>query len=457
MAAPEAGEFPAVHVGGFGRWCRVRTGVRSLPWERARMARPPEMSHTVRDLSRGVQEMSHEDADQVAGPAWRLFEELLMTGHTIDPADMPQIVNRYADAMGLHRITIYLADVQQKMLFPLTEELPPLQVDDSESAGWAYRTSSLRVAEDANGMLTAWFPLLEGAERLGVLGVQTQSLQAQTLRRCRRLAALIATVITAKLIHSDSVAHSTRSRSMQLPAEMLRAFLPPRTLGTEDVVSTALLEPAYEVGGDAFDHAFGNGVLHATILDAMGHDLASGLVTSVAMACGRNARRSGADLHHLVANVDDALYEWLPDRHCTGVFIHLHVATGVMRWVNCGHPPPMLIRNRRVIEDAFERVAEPPLGLPGRMSDAERTIHETTLEPGDRVLLYTDGVTEARADDGRMFGLERFTDFIIRASMADEPAPETLRRIMNALLDHQNYRLTDDASILVLEWRPPAR
>lgn len=132
------------------------------------------------------------------------------------------------------------------------------------------------------------------AERLGVLGVRTRSLDAVRLRRCRTLAGILAMAIASKRAYSDSFARRARTEPMQLPAEMLRAYLPPRTIGNAHVVSTAVLEPAYEIGGDAFDHSLTQSTLHAAILDAMGHDLASGLTTSVALAGCRNARRAGA-------------------------------------------------------------------------------------------------------------------------------------------------------------------
>jgi serine phosphatase RsbU (regulator of sigma subunit) len=73
------------------------------------------------------------------------------------------------------------------------------------------------------------------------------------------------------------------------------------------------------------------------------------------------------------------------------------------------------------------------------------------------VLLYTDGVTEARTRDGEMFGLERFADEVIRATAAGELAPETLRRLIHSILDAQPGRLRDDATIVLIEWWPPMR
>jgi serine phosphatase RsbU (regulator of sigma subunit) len=69
------------------------------------------------------------------------------------------------------------------------------------------------------------------------------------------------------------------------------------------------------------------------------------------------------------------------------------------------------------------------------------------------VLLYTDGVTEARSPAGDFFGEQALTDMLVRNLAAGLPAPETMRRIVRALLDHQQGQLTDDATLLLLEWR----
>lgn len=67
------------------------------------------------------------------------------------------------------------------------------------------------------------------------------------------------------------------------------------------------------------------------------------------------------------------------------------------------------------------------------------------------LLLYTDGVTEARSPDGEFFGLTRLVDMVTRNLAAGLPAPETMPRVVNALLDHQAGDL-DDATLLFVEW-----
>jgi serine phosphatase RsbU (regulator of sigma subunit) len=216
------------------------------------------------------------------------------------------------------------------------------------------------------------------------------------------------------------------------------------------------LQHAVELGGDAFDHCLTDTTLHATVLDAMGHNLASGPTSAVSPAACRNARRTGEDLPELVDSVDQALAEWLPDQFRTAVLTQLDLATGVLRWSNCGHPAPLLIRDQQLVADALEGEPDPPMGLPFLLAGRPRQIREYALQPGDRVLLYTDGVTEARTRDGNLFGLERFADHVIRATAAGELAPESLRLLIHAILDTKTSRLQDDATILLLERNPSA-
>jgi serine phosphatase RsbU (regulator of sigma subunit) len=81
-------------------------------------------------------------------------------------------------------------------------------------------------------------------------------------------------------------------------------------------------------------------------------------------------------------------------------------------------------------------------------------IADEALQPGDIVLLYTDGVAEARTEVGEFFGIDRLVTFVTRALADQLPAPETMRRLVHAILAHQHERLQDDASAALLEWRP---
>ncbi|MER6082849.1 PP2C family protein-serine/threonine phosphatase [Streptomyces sp. NPDC001833] len=386
------------------------------------------------------------------GAALALFLE---RSHAASPREIPQLVDQTARRLGMASAVVYLADVQEDQLVPLSgttegQGEAALAVEGTV-AGWAYRTMSLRLSR--RHPLTVWLPLVDGIARIGVLRVTADQLTPALLDGATQLAAVTALTIVSKSGFSDLFSRTTRRRPMTTAAEMVWAFLPPRTLGTDTVTSSAVLEPAYEVGGDAFDHGLDDGRLHLTVVDAMGHDLAAGLASAVALAGCRATRRAGGTLADIADRIDEDLHRWRPGGLLTGVFAHLDLDTGQLSWINAGHPPPLLIRAHHVVPGRLEAHGELPLGL-GPGYQPSRTVHRAQLEPGDRVLIHTDGITEARSATGRRFGEDRLVDFVTRSLAAGEPAPEALRRLIHAILDHHHAQLQDDATIVLAEWHP---
>ncbi|WP_104820125.1 PP2C family protein-serine/threonine phosphatase [Kitasatospora sp. MMS16-BH015] len=393
-----------------------------------------------------------------------VLADVLAAAHRLAPREIPGLVQAAAVRLGLSRASVYLADLQQQHLVALptpaqaellvrsgSAALETLVVDTS-LAGRAYRTEAVQTTEDG-GAESGWLPLVDGIERLGVLKVSAPRLDPPALARCRALASLTALILVSKQHQSDVLAQTMRTRPMTLQAELLWAFVPPRTIGTTEVTSAAALEPAYEIGGDAFDHSLAGRRLHLTLLDAMGHDLASGGCSAVALSACRSTRRAGGGLADIAEQIDRTLARWIPDRLLTCVLADLDIATGRLDWINCGHPAPLLLRAGRIVTGALERPAHLPLGLndPGLPAPA---VHTARLQPGDRVLMFTDGVTEARSPDGELFGEARLADTVARAMADGLPAPEALRRLIQQILHHQDQRLRDDATILLTEWHP---
>lgn len=386
-----------------------------------------------------------------------LLSGLLQRSHEVAPEDWGAALARAAHEVGLDDVTVLLADVQQSRLVPLpggpAGGARRAVAVDGTPAGAAYRTVSLRLSE-RDDRITMWLPLVDGVERIGVMEVTAHRIDPELLARCRALADVTSLAMVSGAGAGDDMLRLVRSRPMSAAAELVWAFLPPRTLGTVEVTSSAVLEPAYEIGGDAFDHSLQGNHLHLAVVDAMGHDLASGLVAAVALAGCRAARRAGADLGEIVKSVDETLAEWIPDRFATAVFADLDVRSGQFAWANCGHPAPRLIRARHVVTGALERDADLPLGLGPECGGRPRSVHSTRLEPGDRVLVHTDGVTESRTEGGDEFGERRLTEYVVHATALGDPAPEVLRRLVHALLAHRHGRLDDDATVLLAEWHP---
>jgi serine phosphatase RsbU (regulator of sigma subunit) len=330
-------------------------------------------------------------------------------------------------------------------------------------AGRAYRTVTVQPvrAGDSRDAYQVWIPLVDGTERLGVLGLTVSDVSEAMLARYRTLASLAGLMVMAKSRYSDTYAQAERSREMALQAELVWASLPPRTFATDRVRLSASLEPAYEAGGDAFDYSLAGDHLHVSIFDALGHDLGAGLLASVGLASCRSTRRSGGSLASIVARADHAIARQFGDhRFVTALFCDLDLGTGLLSWIPRGHPAPLLIRGNKTVR---ELVGPPqlPLGLAAidaredhgtDRGEAAARVYTEKLEPGDRVLLYTDGVTEGHPADGAPFGVQQLSDFIIRHGRAGTPAPEMMRQLNHAILEYQDGRLRDDATVVMVEW-----
>ncbi|MFI6146993.1 PP2C family protein-serine/threonine phosphatase [Streptomyces sp. NPDC051109] len=385
---------------------------------------------------------------------------VLERSHGASARQLAGVIGDAARRLGIPRTRLYLADLQQQRLLPLPQPdlTPPeregLDVDGS-LGGLAYRTQEVQSTRDGD---TTWFPMVDGIERIGVMQALTPATGTPSgLREAgRALASLASLLVVSKSTHHDRLIRGQRTRPMTLQAELLWAFLPPRTIGTDLATSSAVLEPAYDIGGDAFDHSFIDAILHLTLVDAMGHDLASGGASGAALAACRATRRSGGDLRDIVATIDRTLTQWIPDRLLTAVIAELDSDQGDFTWINCGHPPPLLIRDGHVLQNALERPAHLPLGYGFHTAEPPAQEH-VRLQPGDRVLLYSDGITEARSPEGDLFGEKRLADTVIRSTASGDKAPEALRRLVQSLLTYHQHHLRDDATILLVEWHPSRR
>lgn len=387
------------------------------------------------------------------------LRQLLRQSHHARPENLPEMAMRAADLIGAVAMIIYVVDHQQRELLPLLSgsapDRAPVAVEGT-LAGRAYTLASPCASERDDGA-RLWLPLLNGSERMGVLEVvSARPLDDQAVDQCVSVSSLLAELLVTRSLYSDTIEQVRRREPMRLAAEMLRGQLPPLSFSTGHLMISGILEPCYDVGGDAFDYAVNGEIAHLALFDAAGHGSSGGMravmLASLALASYRNARRGRMNLVDTYHHIDAAVRAH--DRYgmITAVLAEIDQRTGVLQVISAGHPSGIVIRQGRVA-----KVLPTPTALPVTLGDKRPpVVVEEALEPGDRLLLYTDGIIEARSAQGEQFGIERLTDFALKA-MADQlPAPETARRLVHAILDYQDDRLQDDATILLADWVSPA-
>jgi hypothetical protein len=378
---------------------------------------------------------------------------LLEGTHREPPDRLPAIVADAGHALGV-QIVIYLVDYDQRRLIPLPSQdsvgREPLGVDTT-LAGRAFRLVDI-VPTDAEDRPRLWVPLLDGVERLGVLDVALLSsvdLRDPQLRaQCRWLSVLIGHLVTITTNYGDGLESFRRQQPRTPAAELIWELLPPLTAGTDTFVLAGMVEPSYAVGGDAFDYALSQTTASLAIFDAMGHTLGAGFIAAAVLAAYRSARREGHGLYNQARAIDETIVgQFRRGPFATGVLAELELATGRLRYLAAGHPEPLVLRSGKVVK-TLTGGRRPPFGV----STAELTIAEEILQPGDWLVLYTDGIIEARNHNGEYFGQSRLIDFLEREAAAAHPPPETVRRLSHAVMAHQSGRLQDDATILLAHW-----
>ena len=281
--------------------------------------------------------------------------------------------------------------------------------------------------------------------------------------RCRATAVLIATQDPSGAVeelarsvapsfelasgYTDVVDRARRVRRTSAAAEVQQDLLAPRIAPISGGEVAGSLLPAYDVGGDWFDHAENPEGAWLTVADAMGKGPRAAAVSALALAALRGARRAGESLEECCRAVHEtvcALGEAEPT-YLTAVMATWHAPSRTFAWVCCGHPRPLLVPAAGEPEE-LEGHAGMPLGI---APAGERTFerNQRRLESGDRVILYSDGITERRTASGRL-GVPGLLAGLRRA--ADESAVATASAIEHAVIGASDAPISDDATQLVL-------
>jgi PAS domain S-box-containing protein len=242
-----------------------------------------------------------------------------------------------------------------------------------------------------------------------------------------------------------------RDRS-EIARVLQRSLLPPllpEIPGVEVGAEYLSVGESSEVGGDFYDliNTVEDGWICA-IGDVRGKGVEAASVTALARYTIRAVTMKDDRPSEVLAALNEAMLRQLPeDRFCTAACLRLEPedgSAGVGVDVSCaGHPPPLLVRPDGTVEE---------VGLSGRVlgvfPDAELGDSSLRLMPGDALVLYTDGITEARSPDGGFFGEDRLRRLL--GSYAGCDAVTFAERIKEEVLDFQEGDLRDDLAVLVL-------
>jgi serine phosphatase RsbU (regulator of sigma subunit)/CHASE2 domain-containing sensor protein len=271
------------------------------------------------------------------------------------------------------------------------------------------------------------------------------------------LAALAAT-ISYRLVVADRIMAAQIAQKRAQEAEMAsaaaiqRAMLPsmqPSDFAEGQLDIFAHMIPVREVGGDLYDivKLDGNRVV-ITIGDVCGKGIPASLFMAITQTVMRLVVRAGRDLQAEIAAANNLLVANNREEMFTTLFCGvIDVPSGAMSYCNCGHNPPLVLRRGG---GTFEPLPAcgPPLGIVDDISYVPRSI---ALAPGDMLLLYTDGVTEAESSQSAQFGMKRLEQAILE--IRGHPARRVVEHVIERVAEFaKGARQSDDITCVAVVW-----
>jgi serine phosphatase RsbU (regulator of sigma subunit) len=246
--------------------------------------------------------------------------------------------------------------------------------------------------------------------------------------------------------YTDLIESARRRKPTTAAAEIQHHLLPPRIARITGAQLAGGLLPTYEVGGDWFDFVENRDGAWLAIADAAGTGPTAAGLGASALGALRAARRAGQDLEQAAVSIDEVIRGLgNPQFTLTAILARWHAPTSTLAWINCGHPPGF-------VADADGRLTEldgpvhPPLG--SARGTPEFTVTTMRLEPADRLVLVTDGITAREVEGGGTFGVDG-----LRRAVRGAPAvtaAATAMAIQRAVTDCWTEPLQDDATLVVL-------
>lgn len=248
--------------------------------------------------------------------------------------------------------------------------------------------------------------------------------------------------------YCDEFASGRRREPTGPSSELQQSLLPPRIATAPDAEIACGILPAYDVGGDWLDHAASAAGARIGLGDAVGKGERAAALSALAVATQRSARRAGASIAETAWAVHEVLARFSEQDFMTLVLADWDARDRQLAWLSCGHYSPLLLRASGAL-DELDGARTLPVGIADL--PPQITVNYAHLEPGDRVVLFSDGIVERRAAAGGHLGLAG-----LRAALSAAPdlsASAAVSVAQSAVVDATTEALRDDASILVLAVR----
>ncbi|MEV4339745.1 PP2C family protein-serine/threonine phosphatase [Streptomyces sp. NPDC049590] len=265
------------------------------------------------------------------------------------------------------------------------------------------------------------------------------------------LAVLVVLTVLYSALRERRQAQLARVRTVAEAAQHVLMWPLPERIGALRIASLYLAaEDEAQIGGDLYAAARCDGTVRLLIGDVRGKGLPAIGEAALLLGAFRESAHRRAPLPELATALDRSITRYAAEldrpeeegeRFATALLVEIPDDAPVTRLTSCGHPPPLLLSPGHVVT-APSLHPSPPLGV---QCGGEHSLDVFSFAPGDTLLLYTDGVVEARDERGRFYPLAD------RVARWTGDGPEALmHHLRRDLLAHAGGRLGDDAALIAV-------
>ncbi len=291
------------------------------------------------------------------------------------------------------------------------------------------------------------------SETLGVLYLDSRRSAADLSSGNRELLETLAveasTILENARLLEEERARQKLEEELRLARRIQESLLPKQLPEQGWLRISASSTASRQVGGDYYDVLpLGPDRTAVVVADVSGKGVSSALLASLIQGAFLRGAHTDEEIRGMLTSMNRFLLGRTEGEKYATLFYCLCHRDGLLRWANAAHCAPLVVRRSGPIEALM------PTGMPvGMFETAEYEVRETRLEPGDKLVIYTDGITDARARDDRFFEEERLQDTVRRFATAT--GAELHAAILQAVTDFTGgAEQADDVTLVVVEYQP---